>query len=229
MLNGFIEKSIDKFNNQEGNFCDKIINYPAIVLPAGDVTSVKADRTYLSWARAAKEASVKNAHSWVAFEETLYDGLDIGLVAIPPAQPVAVVAPAAVHPGMRGRFSNIAAKCKLSPAYTKDIGIDLQIEATNTPFVPQDGKPTMDMTHHVGHPFFRYPKGQYQAANIYKNSADGKGYVFYGVAVNATYTDNAALPAAGVSVIWGFKLAYLYQGVEVGTMSDAVTITVTGV
>ena len=42
----------------------------------------------------------------------------------------------------------------------------------------------------------------------------------------AVYTDKTALPAVGKSVIWKYKLIYLYHDEETGSMSDEASIAV---
>ena len=228
-MSTFIKQNIEEFYAQKVTFDSKIGGYKAKLGIADDEIALQAkDTAYLGWSITEKNAYEKSGHSWVKFGNELYDGADAGVDATPPAAITVVVAPAAVHPGMKGRFSDMAATCKRNTNYTKTIGTDLGIEAVETPFVPHDGKPVVKITHHVGHPFLKYPKGKYDAAQIYKNSGDGKGLLKYDKAVNATYLDNAPLPPAGTAVIWDYVFIFLYKGEEVGTASDVVSITVKG-
>ncbi len=229
MPTGFIKQNIEEFHSQKVTFDSKIEGYKAkLGILDDDIAAQAKDTAYLGWAITEKDVFVKNGHSWVKFGEELYHGADTGVAATPPGTPTIVVAPAVVNPDMKGRFADIAAACKRSPNYTIVIGTDLGIEAVITPFVPHDGKPVVTVTLHVGHPFFKYPKGKYDAAQIYKDSHDGKGLIKFDKAVNATYTDNSELPPAGTAVIWDYVFILLYKGVEVGTASDVVSITVKG-
>ena len=79
-----------------------------------------------------------------------------------------------------------------------------------------------------GHPFLKYPKSKYNGAQIYKNNNDGKGLVKFDKTVNATYLDNSALPPSATAVIWEYVFVFLHKGEEVGTASDAISITVKG-
>ena len=228
MPQGFIKGSIDEFSHQEINFCSKISNYPLDkVLPA-DIVLVKEDSAYLTWAINTKKAYISNGEAWTTYVDTLFHGVDSGVAAVQPALPTVGTPPTVVHEGMRNRFSNIAADSKSSSEYTEAIGIDLGIVATVTPFVPGAGKPVVKESLHVGHPFFKYPKGQYEGAQIYKDSGDGLGFVKFDKAINPTYTDNSALPATGVAVVWKYRFVYLYQGAEVGTASSVIEVVVTG-
>ena len=228
MIHGFISDSIDIFNHQQINFCSKIGNYTFDEVTAAAILGIRADTAYLSWEIASKKSYILNGEAWTKFENILYDGENNGLPAVPPPTPTIGTPPTAVEPDMRGRYSDIAAACKRSTGYTNADGVDLGIVAVVTPFVPNDGQPVVTETLHVGHPFLKYVKDQYQGTQIYKDSGDGHGFVKFDKAINATYTDNSALPAAGVAVVWKYKFVYLYQGEEVGTPSLVVEVLVTG-
>ena len=229
MADSYIKRNIEDFHSQKVTFDSKIGGYKVILDIADDAIAAQAkDTAYLGWAINEKDVFAKNGHSWVKFGEELYHGADAGVAATPPITPAIVVAPAAVHPGMRGRFAEISGACKRSPNCTEVIRTDLGIEAVVTPFVPQNGKPVVTATLHAGHPFLKYPKGKFDAAQIYKNSGDGKGLLKYDKAVNPTYLDNAELPPAGTAVVWEYVFIFLYQGVEVGTASSVVSVTVKG-
>lgn len=227
MTHGFIDPTVDGFYKQQGNYCDKIGNY-SLGLDVLDIAKIKADRLYLGYEIETRDKYIAYGESWTSHEQALIHGVDNGSISVPPPLPTLAVAPTGVHAGMRDRFSNIAADSKKSTNYTVSIGIDLGIEATVTPFVPANGKPAVKCTLHVGHPFFKYLKDQYQGAQIYKDSGDGKGFVKFDKAISPTYTDNSALPASGVAALWKYRFVYLYQDEEVGTASDIIEITVTG-
>ena len=229
MPTGFIKQNIEEFHSQKVTFDSKIGGYKVTLSIAEDVIAAQAkDTAYLGWAIDEKDVFAKYGHSWVKFGDELYNGADAGVAATPPSTPAIVVAPAVVHPGMRGRFAAISAACKRSPNYTTTIGTDLGIEAVVTPFVPKNGKPVVTVALHTGHPFLKYPKGKFDAAQIYKNSGDGKGLLKYDKAINPTYLDNAELPPAGTAVVWEYVFIFLYQGAEVGTASSVVSVTVKG-
>jgi len=228
MQHGFIDPSIDGFNHQQINFCSKIGGYVLDKVDVADIAAIKADAAFLTWVINTRKGYITNGESWTTFGDSLFRGADEGSNAVPPALPSVATMPTLVHPGMRKRFSEIAANCKSSSGYTETIGTDLEIVATDTPFVPGDGKPVVKESLHVGHPFFKYTKGEYEGVQIYKDSGDGLGFVKFDKAINPTYTDNSALPAAGVAVVWQYKFVYLYKDAEVGTASTVIEVVVTG-
>ncbi|MEI6628417.1 MAG: hypothetical protein WCN27_03325 [Alphaproteobacteria bacterium] len=228
MSTGFIDPSIEGLSKQEINFCAKIGGYTLDKVKPADIVLVKADSAYMVWLIGAKKAYISNGESWTTYVDTLIHGVDGGVSGVQPALPTVGTAPASVHEGIRTRFSNISADCKSSTGYTEAIGIDLGIVQINTPFVPSDGKPVVKESLHVGHPFFKYPKGDYDGVQIYKDSSDGHGFVKFDKAINPTYTDNTGLPEAGVAVVWKYRFVYLYKGEEVGTASLVIEVVVTG-
>lgn len=228
MPTGFIDQSIDLFNHQQINFCSKIGNYTLDKVTPEEIIAIRADTAYLTWEITTRDAYISNGESWTKFENELYNGHNAGQPAVQPALPTIATAPASVEPGMRVRYSDIAANCKRSTGFSDTIGKDLGIIAVVTPFVPANGKPIIKESLHVGHPFFKYVKSGYEGVQIYKDWGDGKGFVKFDKAINATYTDNSALPAAGVAVSWKYKFIYLYKEAEVGTASAVVEVLVTG-
>jgi hypothetical protein len=136
-----------------------------------------------------------------------------------------------VLPGIETRFRANASFAKdQKTIYLTADGITMGIEASSSPFVPGAGTPDLEgEVGSGGHPFLKYTKGKYQGVNIYKNSNDGKGFVFSHTVNDPTYTDYAALPAVGVSAVWVYRAFYLYKGEEVGTISKDVSVTVTGI
>ena len=228
MNTGFIKQALDEFSHQEINFCLKIGNYTLDQVKPADIVLVKEDSDFLAWVISTKKAYISNGEAWTTYGDSLFHGVDSGVPAVQPALPTVGTPPTVVHEGMRTRFSNIAADCKSSTEYTETIGIDLGIVATVTPFVPANGKPVVKESLHVGHPFFKYTKGDYEGVQIYKDSGDGHGFVKFDKAINPTYTDNSALPAAGVAVVWQYKFVYLYKNAEVGTASSVIEVLVTG-
>jgi hypothetical protein len=177
-------------------------------------------------------AGATYSKSWTDTGSELREGTGTVSPTWPMGDPLTSPAPPItfVLPGIESRFRVNAkfAKDQKSIYNTAD-GITMGIESSNSPFVPADGTPDLEgIAGSGGHPFFKYTKSKYQGINIYKNSNDGKGFVFSHTVNDPTYTDYAALPAVGVSVVWVYRAFYLFKGEEVGTISKDVTVTVIG-
>jgi hypothetical protein len=138
--------------------------------------------------------------------------------------------PTDVAPGIEARFRETAAFAKAQKSiYTEADGVAMHIEVSSSAFVPADGQP--DLTVKIsegGHPEIEYIISKYQGANIYKDSGDGKGFVFLHTVNDPKYTDYSTLPLEGKSIVWAYKAVYLYKGKEIGTISKGAPITVTG-
>ena len=139
-------------------------------------------------------------------------------------------APTEVAPGIEARFRESAGFAKAQKSiYNIADGLAMHIENTSIPFIPADGKP--DLTVKIsegGHPEIEYEISKYQGANIYKDSGDGRGFVFLHTVNDPKYIDFSTLPAEGKSAVWAYKAVYLYKGKETGTISKGAPITVTG-
>jgi hypothetical protein len=178
-------------------------------------------------------AGATYSKSWTSTGDELRSGTATIAPTWPMGDPLTSPAPPItfVLPGIESRFRVNASFAKdQKTIYITADGITMGIEASSSPFVPADGTPDLEGTvGSGGHPQFRYTKSKYQGINIYKNSNDGKGFVFSHTVNDPTYTDYAALPAVGVSAVWVYRAFYLYKGEEVGTISKDVSITVTGI
>lgn len=228
-MSGFINNAPLGFNNQLDNFCKKIDNYKVVLGISDDsIKEIKADHGLLGWAISAKESWINYGHSWTDLVDLMFHGDANSSVITIPAPPVIPAAPPLVLPNMYKRFSNIAEDCKRSPNYTQAIGIDLGIVEIASPFDPQAGKPELKIVLHVGKPYLTFKKGKYHMVQIYKDVRDGKGFVKYDRTNLAHYDDEAPLPPAGTSIVWSYKVVYIWQGREVGTPSDEVSISVKG-
>ena len=228
MSKGYIKGPVEDFNKQQCNLVKKVGNYPKIIVKEDLITGITNDAKYLGWAIDVRKSIKLSDHSWTAFEQSLYNGTNNGVVAVPPPLVDYGTPPTAVEPGMRERFSEVGGIIKRDTNYSNAIGLDLDLVEMIVPFVPAEGKPEVKVSLHIGRPFFKYTIDQYQGTQIYKDSGDGKGFMKFDKAIMNTYTDETPLPAAGVAVLWRYKFVYLYGGVEVGTASYIIEVMVTG-
>ena len=133
-----------------------------------------------------------------------------------------------VAANVQKRFAEIIQDCVRSGNYTIGIGEDLGIEKPETVFDPQLGQPEFEIElNSGGRPNLLWPKGKFQGIEIWKDS-DGTGFKFLDKDFNPDYLDKSALPAAGTSAVWKYKMIYLFQDEQVGNWSEEVVITVYG-
>jgi hypothetical protein len=147
------------------------------------------------------------------------------LGAFPTVPSVPIAPPAGAN--VQERFSKLVQRIKGSPNYSKSIGEDLDIEVKEEPFDPQAGKPEIKTAYSSGgHPVLKWKKGKYQGVEVWKNT--GTGWQKLDIDTSPDYTDKTALPAAGQTAVWQYKMIYLYKDAQAGNWSDEATVTVSG-
>jgi len=194
--------------------------------------SIKNDAAYFGYWNLKHDVGTDYAKAWTDKGKEIRKGTGTSVTAWPMGDPLTLptVPPTAVLPGIDHRFRLMAnwAK-KQEDIYSVGDGITMGIEVNSTPFVPSAGKP--DLTVELsdgGHPLIAATKSGYTGFNIYKNSNDGKGFVFLYKCNDPSCSDMTALPALNVTAAWTYKAMYVFGAEEVGTMSDPVTVSVIG-
>ncbi len=194
--------------------------------------SIKNDAASYAYYILKHVAGATYSKGWTETGDELRNGTGTVAPIWPMGDPLTSPVPPTtfVLPGIEARFRINASFAKdQRTIYLPADGVTMGIEPTSTPFVPGAGTPNLEgKVGDGGHPQFTYTKGKYQGVNIYKNSNDGRGFVFSHTVNDPTYTDYAALPAVGSSAVWVYRAFYLHKGKEVGTISKDVTVTVRG-
>jgi hypothetical protein len=230
MPTSFIESNDASFGKQINNFATKIKQYKTILgFTDAEVAEAENDAAYWDYTLQADVAVETYAQNFKAYKINARTGSKNNTVL--GAFPVLAAfgtAPTAVDANIQARFSQKAAKAKLSNNYTEAIGKDLGIEASVGSFDPSAGKPSFTLSINGKRPEIRFTKGKYNGVSIYKDSGDGKGYQFLDKAFYVTYSDKSTLPEAGKTALWKYKLIYLFHDEETGSMSDEVSISVVG-
>jgi hypothetical protein len=212
-------------------FAIKVLKYQILFgLSDAEVESADADAKLFRWAFNVQNQIQAYSPSITGFKNLLRYGNGSEVLTLVPVPPVFTIPPGLVDANVQLRFTKMADKCKANLKYTYDIGKEMGIEGTNTPFVPGDGTPVLKgKTASGGHPLLHYTKSKYEGAQIWKDWGDGKGFVFLTISNHPDFLDLSALPAAGISAIWKYKAVYLYQGAVVGNFSGVIEIAVVGI
>jgi len=225
----FIETKDEKFGTQLRIFCQKVDTHSATLgLNAAKVISIKKDSTFFDYTLDAANSFKTFAQSMNGYKFLLRKGRGDEVLPAFPAIPTLAVAPTLVAANVQKRFAEIIQDCVRSGNYTIGIGEDLGIEKPETVFDPQLGQPEFEIElNSGGRPNLLWPKGKFQGIEIWKDS-DGTGFKFLDKDFNPDYLDKSALPAAGTSAVWKYKMIYLFQDEQVGNWSEEVVITVYG-
>lgn len=211
------------------NISAKLPGYKATFsLTDADLAAVAADAEFFRYALNAQKQAAIYSQSWTNYKNAARGGDGLSLGPLPTA-PNLGTAPAAVAPGIVKRFTALAAHLKTHRNYTTAIGLDLQIEGTETADADNStAKPALTLTQTAGGVVIGWTKQGMSGVEIMVDRADGKGFVFLAYDTVPDYTDTAPLPPTGQSAVWKYKAIY-HQGDErVGQWSDVVSIPVAG-
>ena len=231
----FLKANSNEFADQLDQFSNALnglIGPTALATKYGYTTAelleIKNDAAYFRYWYSKHGAGAIYAKAWVDKEHEARKGTGPTPSAWPVGTPI-TSPPTDVAPGLEKRFRTKAKKAKDQVIYVPADGVTMGIEASSTPFNPAIGKPDLKITLSAGgHPNIDYLKSGWKGINIYKNSNDGKGWVFLHTCNDPSFADLSPLPAVGVSAAWIYKGIYLFGGQEVATMSNDVTVTVLG-
>ncbi len=197
--------------------------YGITAAEVADVVAIATDWDYrmdvINKVTAYKEAMVK-------WKNYVLNGAPAGAVVTMPAPPMLGTPPAASAPGGLARVSALAQDIKRHKSYSEADGRDLGIEGPDAVMLDMDAqKPQITLkTGTAGRPKLGWLLAGMGGLNIYKDSDDGRGYVFYARDNHPDYEDTAPLPATAKT--WKYKCIYVIGDEEVGQFSDPVTVKV---
>ncbi len=208
------------------NIAGTIGGYQTTVgLDAGVVASTQADAAFFHYARLASQQVAAFAQQWTAYKNSARNGTGANLGPVP-VPPVLGTPPAAVPPGIFKRLAALVVRIKAHPGYTEAIGQDLDIIGAEQTLDTTNAKPVIELELAAGHPNVLWPKGGFDAVEIWVDR--GSGSVFLTIDTIPDYLDTAPLPAPGQSAVWKYKAIYRLNDVQVGQWSDVVSIAVAG-
>jgi hypothetical protein len=227
MRKSFIQTNDVLFGVQLLNFFKKLEKYATVLgFTPEEIAAIKKDWISWNYCLEVDNSIQKFARDYTKYRILLRRGNKDEVIQGFPAVPDITDPPAVVPANIQLRFRQAAGKAKTSPNYTKAIGAELGIEAPQTPFDPQLGKPILKIKMNVGRPTLSYVKKEYKGLVIYKD--EGDGYSILGTAFKSKYEDTSSVPEAGISAIWKYKAVYVWDGKETGHWSDEITVVVKG-
>ncbi len=215
------------------SFSAKLPSY-ATLLSIDAVTQQQVANDSTNFGLAVTEVSSFQAFSKTVttFKNFLRDGTaDGGPIGNAPPQPVVGQYTLPMAGNIFGRLAKMVQSIKAHPNYTIAIGNDLGIIGADTPPVdPANIKPVLGHNLQAGKPNITWKKNGHQGIHIYVDRGDGKGFG------NMPYTDTKPdfldeyqLPATGQTALWKYKAIYIDDDVEVGNMSNELSVTVAGI
>lgn len=197
-------------------------------ISASDLDMLKNNASIFRHALNILYALQSYTQHWTEFKNQLRDGGGFGNVDWPlPFKQDENVQPVLIY-GIIPWLSALIKRIKAHRNYTAAIGQDLWLIAAAHVFDPNSLKPVLSSQIKVGHPVIVWIKGKAHALEIWVDRGDGNGFVFMAVNMEPNTTDNAPLPAAGVTAIWKYKAIYRFHDEPVGQWSDVISVMVGG-
>ena len=155
-------------------------------------------------------------------------GTDVlGALPVLPIYPT--VKPPICDANVEALLREIAQVCVNSGNLTEDIAKALGLFEDPTVVSLANGTPDLSLkSMSGGHPMLHTILNGYDGFEIWKDSGTAAGFVFHNVSTAADFTDQAALPALGVEVIWKYKIIYRHQNLQIGNWSTTISVAVKG-
>jgi len=227
----FIDETDEGLATQSETF---YANIDALTSPCGldsaKVIQVKIAIKYFLWTFLVMNLVHAYSKAWTEFKE-LIKGIKDGtvMVAAPVMGTIPTMPTVPDNTNVRKQMMDLVQDAKRSKNFTPDAARSIGVLKVPAHFNPEDGKPTFTIAFASGgHPLLKWLKDLFQGVEVWKDSSDGRNWVRIDKTFNPDYTDTSALPAAGVSAVWKYKLIYLYKDAVVGNYSVEIAITVIG-
>jgi hypothetical protein len=227
----YIERTDAGLKTQLETFSSVIDTYASSLgLDADKVTELKKAITYYSFVFNKNEIYHDYSKAIVQHKALVGKGAG-GTVMVPfPALPALGTVPdAPAEPNVRATFGSMIQDAKRSANFTTSVASSLGVLYVPGSFNPEDGKPTFKISFSSGgHPNLIWVKGLYDGVEIWKDSGDGQGWKKLDKDFRPDFIDKSDLPAAGKSVVWKYKMIYIYKDDIAGQWSDEMSVTVVG-
>jgi hypothetical protein len=218
----FVEKEDSKFVIQLKDFWEGLVLHGGTLgFIAGEITAAENDYKYMKHVLDKQSNSQTYSQGYTQFKNNIRKS-DLTSATEPGLAAPALVP--AVAPDVEGRFRKAAEKAKAHVGYTQAIGEVLHIVA---PEGSTDlGTPEFKIFMDSGHPVLKWKKGNSDGIEIWKDS--GTGYAKLDRDTKSPYVDTSALPAAGSSAVWKYKIIFVLDDATTGVYSTETSVTVLG-
>lgn len=215
------------------NYAAKLPKYAvALHIDVPTLVQVSADATNFS-------LGINEATSFQTFSKTitrfknfLRDGTaNGGPIGDSPQPPDKVAYSLPMLGNIFGRLAMQVQAIKANPNYTQAMAADLGIVgAEQPPTDPTTLQPVLGHNLQAGRPNITWKKAGHQGLHIYIDRGDGKGFgAMPFTDTKPDYLDEYPLPAANQTVLWKYKAMYIDDDVEVGNMSNELSVMVAGI
>ncbi len=157
-------------------------------------------------------------------------GTDVlGALPVLTIYPTTPAPPPICDANVAGILREIAQVCVNSGNLTEDIAKALGLFEDPTVVSLASGTPDLSLkSMSGGHPMLHTVLNGYDGFEVWKDSGIGAGFVFHNVSTSSDFTDQSALPALGVEVVWKYKIIYRLKNLQIGNWSATISVAVKG-
>jgi hypothetical protein len=189
---------------------------------AAEAAAQAADAAYFHAVLGSQGVMISSGEEWTSWKDILRDGG--AAPAVLPTFPVAPASlPAAVAPGLLGRFQALVKRVKAAPGYTEAIGDSLGIiGAEITPVDPAATAPDLALSLNGGRVEIGWSKSSFDAIEIEVDR--GAGFAMLTIDTTPDTIDTSPLPATPTA--WKYRAIYREDNARFGQWSKVASITV---
>lgn len=206
------------------NFNNKLSGYASMLnITATDVTQTSKDYAAFSYAVNTTDQLKQTQQNATAYKNAIKhaNGQPIGSI---PVSPNLGEAPEPVPAGIFDRVRRLVQRIKNHPAYTDSIGQDLNIIIPVDVTDPNTIQPELHYKLDVGRPHLKWQKSIAEAVDLYADHNDGNGFMLVGRFIRTEYLDTTPLAAGKIADDWKYKAIFVIADVQVGQMSQVITV-----
>jgi hypothetical protein len=209
------------------NFTAKLAVYATLLgFTPADVTGLQKDNAFFQFLISTIEQFRQYLLNLAGYKNMAKHAVKDQHIGALPMPPTMASAPVAVTEGIFDRASKLAARAKVHPNYTDNIGADLGIISPSETIDVATMQPVLKIKLEVGKPHLKWVKGYSDAADLYADRNDGQGFMFVGRLTKNEYLDITPLAASKVYDEWKYKAIYIIADVQVGLYSNAISVDV---
>jgi len=225
----YIENTEEKLVKQIAQFCDMYTIYASLLkVDPTKIDNLNAGSLFMTFILAMQGKVQTLAVTFTAYKDLVFYGIGTDVLGVLPVLPVYPTSPPPVClAAVESLFREIIQQCVKSGKLTEDIAKALGIFEEVPVVELEKGTPVLSLkSKSAGQPKLHTIIGDYEGFEVWKDS--GTGFVFLNVSNSPNYTDTSALPAAGIEVVWKYKIIYRYKNAQIGNWSNVISVAVKG-
>jgi hypothetical protein len=206
------------------NFSDQlVINGSLLDFSPAEILSIQNDAQMARYAVTYKEDLRKATQSYAAFTNSLWEGSQVPMGAMP-FVPVPGTPPPPVLNGILKRIQVYVKRIRLHANYTETLGIMFRIAPKNNAPDLDNIQPVLTIEVKNSYPILTWNRSRMHGVHIYVDKQDGNGFMMTEKRTSTSFTDTSPLPAGEVKASRTYKIRYILNDDEVGKFSEGILV-----